>query len=84
MVLVNGEALIVRSSSRMLFFKQVTDSEKKHTSWKLYHNIQVRGSIYFIKGNDRFQITTNDHIYFYLIDMETYMPKFENCIYNSM
>ena len=52
--------------------------------WKQYHIIEVRGFIYFIKGNVRIQITTDDKIYFYLIDKETFMPIFENCMANYM
>lgn len=74
MVLINGEALIVRSSCRILFFKQETDEETQRTTWNLYDEIQVRGFIYYIKGNDRVQITTDELIYFYLIDMETFIP----------
>ena len=84
MVLIKGEALIARSSSRILFFKQVTSKEPIKTSWELYHQIRLRGFIYFIKGNDRIQITTDELIYFYLIDSETLMPQLENCMYNFM
>ena len=34
----------------------------------------MRGFIYYIKGNIRIQITANNLIYFYLINMETFMP----------
>ena len=61
MVLIYGEALVVRSSSKIYFFKQ----EK---SWQLYHTIFVRGFIYYIKGNVRIQVTTDEKISFYLID----------------
>lgn len=44
----------------------------------------MRGFIYYIKGNVRIQITTDDKIYFYLIDKETLMPKFENVMSNYM
>ena len=53
MVLFQGEALIARSSSRVLFFKQETDKVTMQKSWKKYHEIRVRGFIYFIKGNIR-------------------------------
>ena len=68
MVLFQGEALIVRSSSRVLFFKQETDKISYETSWKKYHEIRVRGFIYFIKGNIRIQVTTDELIYFYIIN----------------
>jgi hypothetical protein len=44
----------------------------------------MRGQIYFIKGNIRIQIVTDDLIYFYLIDKKTFMPRLENVMYNSM
>ena len=51
----------------------------------MYHNIpKTRGTIYFIKGNVRFQITTDEKIYFYLIDKVTFMPILENVMYNFM
>ena len=34
--------------------------------------------IFYIKGNIRIQITTDEFIYFYLIDKETLMPTLEN------
>lgn len=52
--------------------------------WQLYHEIDVRGFIYFIKGNIRIQITTETYIYFYLIDRETFMPILENVMENYM
>lgn len=84
MVLFQGEALIARSSSRVLFFKQETDKVTKERAWKKYHEIRVRGFIYFIKGNIRIQVTTDELIYFYLINQETFMPELENCMYNYM
>jgi len=84
MVLFNGEALICRSSCRILFFKQMYDTDTKETTWTEYHHIAVRGFVYFIKGNIRIQITTDDLIYYYLIDKVTYMPNLENIMYNYM
>lgn len=46
--------------------------------------LNIRGFIYFIKGNKRIQITTDDNIYFYLIDLETFAPKLENVMFNFM
>jgi len=42
----------------------------------------MRGNIYFIKGNQRFQITTDEYIYYYLIDKKTFMPVLENVMNN--
>lgn len=44
----------------------------------------MRGQIYFIKGNVRIQITTDERIYFYLIDPDTQIPTLENVMHNFM
>ena len=75
MVLFNGEALIARSSTSILFFKRMYDEDMEEVRWMQYHDIKVRGFIYYIKGNIRIQITTPEVIYFYLIDKHTYMPN---------
>ena len=72
MVMIQGEALIVRSSSRILFFKVIATNESKKSSWQLYHQLKLRGFIYFTKGDDRIQITTDELVYFYTIDKETF------------
>ena len=84
MFLVYNSALIARSSSDILFFKIVKDEETGERKWEMYKVIEVRGFIYYIKGNVRIQITTDDKIYFYLIDKETYEPKLENVMFNYM
>ena len=84
MVLLYGEALAVRSSSQVLFFKQKWNCYEKMNEWELYHTMKVRGFVYFIKGNIRIQITTARYIYFYLVDRETLMPELENVMYNYM
>lgn len=40
--------------------------------------------MYFIKGNTRIQITTDEVIYFYYINPETLIPELENVMYNFM
>lgn len=50
----------------------------------MYHQLEHRGFIYFIKGNQRMQITTDKIIYFYKIDEVTLIPHLENCMYNFM
>jgi len=84
MVLVFNEALIVRSSTKILFFKQVKDIETGEENWELYHDLNVRGFIFYIKGNIRIQVTTDHMIYFYIIDKDTLMPELENVMYNFM
>ena len=59
MYLINGKALIARSSSQVLFFKQVTDEFTLEKTWQCYRTLHIRGFIYFIKGNKRIQITTD-------------------------
>ena len=84
MFLVNDKALIARSSSQILFFKQFVDKFTHEKSWKCYHTLDIRGFIYFIKGNKRIQITTDTKIYVYLIHPTTFEPKLENVINNFM
>lgn len=84
MYLVYNQALIARSSSDILFFKQVYDDNTDTVKWKQYKVIEARGFIYYIKGNVRIQITTDEKIYFYLIDQETLEPILENVMYNYM
>ena len=83
MYLVYNAALIARSSSDILFFKIEKDEEGVRV-WKQYKQIERRGFIYYIRGNVRIQITTDDKIYFYLIDKETFEPILENVMYNYM
>ena len=65
----------------MVMFKK----DKKTGIWEQYFKIDnMRGSVYFIKGNVRFQITTEQKIYFYLIDKETLLPELENVMWNFM
>jgi hypothetical protein len=40
--------------------------------------------IYFIKGNKRIQVTTDEKVYFYLIDPVTFEPTLENVMFNYM
>lgn len=84
MYLVYNSALIARSSSDILFFKTQIDEETGVKVWRQYNVIEKRGFIYYIKGNVRIQITTDDKIYFYLIHKETLEPILENVMYNYM
>jgi hypothetical protein len=84
MYLVNDKALIARSSSQILCFKQVVDKFTLEKTWKCYRVLEHRGFIYFIKGNKRIQITTDKKIYVYLIDPDTFELKLENVINNFM
>ena len=51
MFMVNSRALIARSSSQILFFKQMIDEEDETIKeWKQYNVVNRRGFIFFIKG----------------------------------
>lgn len=84
MYLVYNSALVARSSSDILFFKIVKEEETGVRKWKLYHTEEVRGFIYYIRGNVRIQIVTDEKIRFYLIDKETLQPILENVMFNFM
>ena len=84
MYLIYNSALAARSSSEIVFFKIEKEDNTNRRRWTRYHDIQARGFIYYIKGNVRIQVTTDEIIYFYLIDQETLMPKLENVMYNYM
>jgi hypothetical protein len=84
MYLVYNSALIARSSSDILFFRTQIDEDTGEKIWRQYKVIEKRGFIYYIKGNVRIQITTDEKIYFYLIHKETLEPILENVMYNYM
>lgn len=60
------------------------DDIKEDKFWVQYHCLDIRGLIYFIKGNRRIQVTTDHKVYFYLIDKESLMPVLENVMFNFM
>jgi len=84
MELLFDEALCVRSSLKILFFRQVWDHDIEQSRWVIYHKIKIRGFIYFIKGNVRIQIVSDNLIYFYLVDPITFIPTLENVMFNYM
>lgn len=84
MYLVYNNALVARSSGDILFFKIFKNEETGERKWDLYHSIEIRGLIYYIKGNVRIQITTDEKVYFYKIDKETLWPELDNVMYNYM
>ena len=87
MYLFNNKALIARSSSKVVFFRIFEEEDENRNivrKWKQYNEINARGFIYFIKGNKRIQVTTDDKIYFYLMDPETFEPTLENVMANFM
>ena len=40
--------------------------------------------MFYIKGNIRIQIATEEKVYFYIIDLETLEPSLDNVMYNFM
>lgn len=81
MYLLYDKALVTRSSNSILFFKIDPETEL-WTKYKEFDN--MRGQIYYIKGNVRIQVTTDEKIFFYKIDRNTLEPELENVIYNFM
>jgi len=84
MFLVFNHALVVRSSSEILFFKIMWDEMEQKKRWQLYKVLPHRGFLSFMNGNIRIQVITDEKIYFYLIDKETFMPTLENVMFNYM
>lgn len=84
MFLVYEDALVVRCSSQILFFKLVLDEFTGNCNWVRYYTIDQGGFIYYIKGNARIQITTDTEIFFYKIDQSTLEPALENTMFNFM
>lgn len=83
-VLIDGNCLVTQSSSKLMFYTQKEDKMTKLFNWKCYKTIKIRGAIYYIKDTNRMQVTTNEYIYFYMIDLDTYEPSLENVMYNYM
>ena len=84
MYLVYEDALVVRCSSQILFFKLELDQFTGESEWECYHTIDIGGFIYYIAGNKRIQITTDTQVYFYIIDRKTLIPELENVMQNFM
>jgi hypothetical protein len=84
MFLINETVLVARSSSQILFFKLELDEFTGESEWVNYYTIEKGGNIYFVKGNKRIQIVTDEKIYFYIMDLETFEVKLENVMNNFM
>jgi len=84
MYLINGKALVSQCSGQIQFFKLILDEFTQERHWSNYQTINMQGSIYYIKGNKRMQVTTTEKIYFYLIDPKCFEPTLENVMYNFM
>ena len=81
MYLLFDQALVTQSSGSIIFFK-IDPETGMFTEYTRLTG--MRGQIYFIKGNKRIQVTTDERIYFYLIDPETLEPTLENVMFNYM
>lgn len=85
MFLIKETCLVARSSGNILFFKRKYDDKTDKYYWTLYHKLQHKGLLYFIKGNIRINITTDEKIFFYLVEEHNdYVPVLENVMYNHM
>ena len=83
-VMIENQCLIVQSSGKIQFFLEVIDPMTRQFKWVRYKLIKIRGSIYYIKDTDRFQVTTSSYVYFYTINLETFEPTLENVMNNFM
>jgi hypothetical protein len=84
MFLIDNKALVARCSSEILFFKLKFDQKKGGYVWSRYHTLEHRGFINYIKGNNGIKIITDDKIFFYKYDPESFIPYFENVMFNYM
>ena len=52
--------------------------------WQVINTIKVRGSISWTTDTNRLEVTTNEQIYFYTIEDETFELTLENVMNNYM
>ena len=57
-VLINNDCLALQSSNKLMFHLLVEDKLTHRSHWKCYKTIKVRGSIYYMKDTNRFQVST--------------------------
>jgi hypothetical protein len=80
MYLLFDACLVTRSSGSILFFRIDEDTGL----WMKHYQLDnMRGEIYFIRGNKRIQVVTDDLIYFYIVDDKTLLPERENVMNND-
>jgi len=53
MYLIYEQALVIRCSSQILFFKIEIDEFTNDREWVIYHTLDANGFLYYIKGNSR-------------------------------
>ena len=79
MYLLFDRALVTRSSNTIRFFKV----DEEIGEWVEYQRLEnMRGMIYYTMGNVRIQVTTDSHIYFYIVCKNTLRVKLENVMAN--
>ena len=84
MYLIQEQALVAQCSEKINFYKRYNNKRENKTYWKQYDSLDHKGMIFFIRGNIRVNICTDDKIYFYLINNEEFKPKLENVMFNYM
>lgn len=88
MYLIFYNALIVSCSNDIIFFRIEIDEDSGERVWTPYQTLKYRGSIYYIRGNVRVQIVTDEKIYFYAIDQnnkeDPYRATKQNVMNNFM
>ena len=84
MFLVFNQLLVARTSSNVTIYKYEQNDETKEWEWNIHEILEIRGFVYFIKGNVRFQISTEEKIYFYIVDKNTLEISLDNVMFNYM
>ena len=62
----------------------MVDEFTNQREWINYFTINEGGNIFYIKGNKRVQVVTDEKILFYEVDMITYEVTLENQMNNFM
>jgi len=85
--LINGEFLLSKSSDSIIFYKRRKDEDKKFIkgSWTEYTRLkEMRGTIFYCRGNTTIQCVTDEKIYFIEIDQKNGNPIIGNVMNNFM
>ena len=76
MFLVYNKALVAQTSQEISFFKL------KAKKWVLYKTLKIKGFVSYTKGDEGFQIISEDKIYFYGMNKENLQPELRNTMFN--
>lgn len=82
--LVYNKIAVVSQSNDVVLYKIEEDDITGKRSWKKYQEIHIRGQLYYIKGNVRIQIVSDEKIYFFIINQETLEASLQNVMLNYM